>query len=94
VNTKSYFDRRPLDIQKEFGLTLRRLRKSLGYSQETLAEKADLHRTYVSDIERGQRNVSLQNIERLAQALNLSVADLFPQPRTTDISKVSDPKSI
>ncbi len=49
----------------------------LDLSQESLAERADLHRTYVADIERGARNVSLKNIEKLAKALGLSVADLF-----------------
>jgi CheY-like chemotaxis protein/DNA-binding XRE family transcriptional regulator len=50
----------------------------LGLSQETLAERANLHRTYISDVERGERNVSLENIVRLAHALDLSVAALFP----------------
>ena len=46
-------------------------------SQEALAERADLHRTYIADIERGVRNVSLKNIEKLARALEVSIADLF-----------------
>jgi len=49
----------------------------LDLSQENLAERADLHRTYIADIERGVRNVSLKNIEKLARALGVSVADLF-----------------
>lgn len=49
----------------------------LNLSQEALAERADLHRTYVADIERGVRNVSLLNIEKLARALEISLADLF-----------------
>jgi CheY-like chemotaxis protein/DNA-binding XRE family transcriptional regulator len=48
-------------------------------SQEELAERADLHRTYVSDVERGARNVSLQSIQKLARALEISVSALFPQ---------------
>jgi transcriptional regulator with XRE-family HTH domain len=49
----------------------------LGLSQEALAERAALHRTYISDIERGARNVSLLSIERLARGLEVSIAMLF-----------------
>lgn len=52
-------------------------RYELKVSQEELAERAGLHRTYVGDIERGGRNVSLENIEKLAGALELSLPDLF-----------------
>ena len=61
-----------------FGQTLRQIRTEKGFSQERLAELADLHRTYVSGIERGERNVSLVNIERLAIALDVSMASLMP----------------
>lgn len=54
-------------------------RKRLGISQEELAERADLHRTYVSDVERGARNLSLESITRMARALRVSVAELFPE---------------
>jgi CheY-like chemotaxis protein len=50
----------------------------MGFSQEELAERADLHRTYVSDVERGARNLSLESMTRIAHALRISVADLFP----------------
>jgi CheY-like chemotaxis protein len=53
-------------------------RKRLGISQEQLAERAELHRTYVSDVERGARNLSLESITRMARALNIPVAELFP----------------
>jgi len=56
---------------------LRRLRAQQGISQEQLADLAGLHRTYVSSIERGERNVSIDNIERLAQALKVPAADLI-----------------
>jgi two-component system, response regulator len=69
---------------KRFGASVRGLRNHLGISQEALAERANLHRTYVSDVERGSRNVSLENIERLAQALDVSVSALFPQPEFPD----------
>jgi transcriptional regulator with XRE-family HTH domain len=59
-----------------FGERLRAVRLAQGLSQEQLAEKAELHRTYVSSAERGQRNVSLQNIIRLARALDVPPGDL------------------
>jgi len=65
------------DILIRFGHTIRSKRLSLDLTQETLAEKAELHRTYIADIERGTRNVSLQNIERLALALGCSLETLF-----------------
>ena len=60
-----------------FGQAVRKRRMELDLSQEGLAERADLHRTYVADIERGVRNLSLKNIEKLARALDVSIADLF-----------------
>jgi len=68
---------RKIDVKKTFGETVKKLRNHLGISQEDLAERADLHRTYISDVERGSRNLSLENIERLAHALEVSVASLF-----------------
>ena len=66
------------DIQERFGRNLRKLRETKGLSQEKLAELADLHRTYVSGVERGERNISLVNIERLAKALAVPLRDLMP----------------
>jgi len=60
------------DIQKKFGDRLREIRKQKGLSQEGLAFKCGLHRTYISDIERGSRNISLKNIERIARSLGIS----------------------
>ena len=64
------------DILTRFGQAVRKRRMEMNLSQETLAERADLHRTYVADIERGVRNVSLKNIEKLARALDLSISSL------------------
>jgi len=61
-----------------FGASVKAWRKRRGYSQEVLAERADLHRTYISDVERGARNLSLDSMTRLARALEVSVAALFP----------------
>ena len=65
------------DIKKRFGLAVRQRRYELGISQEELSFRAGLHRTYISDIERGSRNTSLENIEKLAKALEISVSALF-----------------
>jgi len=65
------------DIKKRFGKAIRRRRRELDISQEKLAEIAEIHRTYISSIERGERNPSLENIEKLAKALDISIADLF-----------------
>lgn len=65
-------------MQIRFGVRLRELRRQSGVSQEKLADLAGLHRTYVSSIERGERNVSLVNIERLAAALGVTMAELMP----------------
>jgi transcriptional regulator with XRE-family HTH domain len=65
------------DILERFGQHLRTLRLAKGLSQEGFAELCDLDRTYVSGIERGERNVSLRNLEVLANGLGLSLSDLF-----------------
>jgi transcriptional regulator with XRE-family HTH domain len=69
--------RRAADVRERFGDAVRVRREELGFTQEDLAEKAGIHRTYLSDLERGTRNVSLLNIERLAEGLDESMADLF-----------------
>ena len=66
-----------VDIQKKFGDKLRKMRKQKGLSQEDLAFKSGLHRTYISDIERGSRNVSLKNIEKISKALGIKPQDLL-----------------
>jgi CheY-like chemotaxis protein len=78
-----------VNVRKEFGAAVRAFRQRLGISQETLAERADLHRTYVTDVERGARNISLESISRLAQALDLSISSLFSAPVAS--SSQSDP---
>jgi transcriptional regulator with XRE-family HTH domain len=61
------------DVLAQFGNRLRTTRQRKGISQERLAEVAGLHRTYVSSVERGKRNISLMNIERLATALGVAM---------------------
>lgn len=60
-----------------FGKNVKTLRENLGYSQETLAELSNLHRTYISDIECFKRSISLNNIEKLARALDVPAWKLF-----------------
>jgi transcriptional regulator with XRE-family HTH domain len=60
-----------------FGKVVRSLREQRGYSQEELAERAGLHRNYVGGVERGERNVALENIVKLAGALSVRTRDLF-----------------
>src|SRR5262249_29842692 len=66
-----------VDVKKGFGAEVRRRRNDLGWSQEDLADRADLHRTYVSDVEAGKRNPSLQSMQRLAVALGASIGTVF-----------------
>lgn len=66
------------DVLIRFGQRMRTLREKKGISQEKLAELAGLHRTYVSSVERGERNISLLNIERLALALAVPLSKLMP----------------
>ena len=67
----------PLDLKTLLGMAIKAQRASLGISQEELAHRAGLHRTYISDLERGARNPSIESIENLASALQISVARLF-----------------
>lgn len=62
-----------------FGKVLKKVRTHRGLSQEKLAEIAGLHRTYVSTVERGQRNISILNIEKLAVALEVPMSKLMPE---------------
>src|SRR5438105_6370391 len=66
-----------IDVRKVFGAELRRRRKELGLSQEELGERANSHRTYVSDVEAGKRNPSLQSMQRLASAVGASIGSVF-----------------
>ena len=70
-----------LNVKKPFGSSVRAWRSRLGISQEELAGRAGLHRTYICDVERGARNVTLQSIEKLAKALEISVSTLLAYPR-------------
>ena len=66
-----------MDIKLKVGQRLKELRKNLGLSQEALALKAEVDRTYVTDVENGRRNVSLEILERLIKALGGSFSEFF-----------------
>jgi len=65
------------DLKKAFGLRIRNLRKKKKFSQENLAEKAELHPTYIGGVERGERNPSFESILKIAEALEISPGQLF-----------------
>ncbi|HYR23709.1 MAG TPA: response regulator [Chthoniobacterales bacterium] len=73
-----------IDLKSLLGTAIKTQRASLGISQEELAHRAGLHRTYVSDLERGARNPSVDSIEKLAGALQLSVSSLFEKASDAD----------
>ena len=67
----------PVDIRIRFGRAIRRIRAEQGINQEEAAERCGLHRTYYSGLERGVRNVSIVNIEKVAKGLKTSLPELF-----------------
>lgn len=69
----------PMDILIRFGRAVRKARLEQSISQEELADRCGLHRTYLSDIELGKRNLSLENIERIAISLNKSLSEFFKE---------------
>lgn len=64
-------------VIREFGKRVRELREKLDISQEELGTKAKLHRTYIGMIERGEKNITLENIEKISKALDSSIPALF-----------------
>jgi transcriptional regulator with XRE-family HTH domain len=68
---------RPMDVRQRLACNLRRLREQKGLSQEKFAFEANIHRTYVSDLERGMRNPTITVVEKLAKALGVSLGELL-----------------
>lgn len=68
-----------MDIKKKFGKQVKKLRLEKGLSQEKLAYEADLDRTYIPSIEKGERNVSITVIEKIAKALKVKISILFDE---------------
>ena len=65
------------DILVRYGKAVRKIRTKQKISQEDFADKCGLHRTYISDVELGKRNVSLENIEKITNALGMSLSEFF-----------------
>lgn len=72
------------ELRRRLSAAVRTRRLELGLSQEDLAEQSGLHRTYISDVERGERNVSLDNIGRIANALDTPISALFAKTDLTN----------
>ncbi len=77
MNTKISFVFVESIVLKKFGDKIRQLRKERNLSQEELADRAELHRTYIGMIERAEKNITLINIEKLAKALDVEISELF-----------------
>ena len=65
-----------MDVRERVGLNLQRLRREKGLSQEELADRADIHQTYLSGVERGKRNPTITVLQRIAAALGTDIEDL------------------
>lgn len=76
-----------MDIRKRVGLNVRHIRESLNLSQEELAFRAEIDRTYVSGIERGKRNPTVVVLERLAEALDVDEDSFFANPAMRKMNK-------
>lgn len=66
-----------MDIQKAFGLKVQQLRKQAGLSQEKFALSIDMDRTYFASVEAGKRNITIKNIQKIADGLGVSLSELF-----------------
>lgn len=77
MNTKISFETLESIVLIKFGERVRQLRKERNLSQENLADRAELHRTYIGMIERAEKNITLTNIEKLAKALDVGICELF-----------------
>jgi ribosome-binding protein aMBF1 (putative translation factor) len=83
-------------VKERLAARLRELRKARGWSQERLAEEASMHRTYLAGIERSLRNPSLENLNKLANALGVSIPQLFEpasQPQLARPAAVGNPRA-
>ena len=76
-----------MDVQRRFGLRLQALRSAKGWSQEELAYQADVHRTYLSGLERGVRNPTITVVEKIVKALGCTWSDLLDRPPGKRLTK-------
>lgn len=70
-----------MDIKQKIGKRIKELRALIGFSQEELAARADIDRTYVNSVENGKRNISIVNIEKIAKALKTDLAAFFDEQK-------------
>lgn len=82
------------DFIKLVGERIRTLRKEKGYTQESLAEKSGVYITYISDIERGERNISLETLEKVLVALEVNAVEVFRVERIEGIEERNDKKAL
>ena len=66
-----------MDVKTEVGMRVKKLRNKMGISQEELADLAGLDRTYITSVERGKRNISIVNVEKIAFALKITLKEFF-----------------
>lgn len=78
-----------MNLVRVFGMNLRKYRKGLGVSQEKFAEMCGLHRTYISDLERFQRSIALDNIQKIANALKIEPYKLLITEDTPTHKKIA-----
>lgn len=69
-----------MSIKVKVGLRIKELRNKIGISQEALANKAEIDRTYITDVENGRRNISIENLSKLINALEIPFKDFFDSP--------------
>ena len=79
-----------MDVQRRLGLQIQRLRTAKGWSQEELAYRADIHRTYISGLERGTRNPTVTVVERLVKALGCTWSDLLDRTNKRSADRKSE----
>lgn len=77
VLLSAFIDISKMSIKEQFGIRIKELRTEKKLSQESLANSAEIDRTYIQSIEKGKRNVSIITVEKLANALNVSIETLF-----------------
>lgn len=78
-----------MDVRKRLGLNVRRLREASGRSQEVFADDAGIHRTYISDVERGKRNPTIAVVDKLAAALAVRTGSLLDEPESDNALRTS-----
>jgi len=82
------------DINEKVGFSIRRIREERGLSQEKLAALAGLHRAYIGQVERGEKNIGLKNLEKIAKTLEVPIRTLVDTDESTTYSAISRKKHL